>query len=312
MSATWTSPARPASILSDGAPGCTGTSGCVMNYLVVNPAAGDGKDASFWTSRLAAQGLQVSLAEIADMPRVCKGDRVIAAGGDGTVNGLATWCVEHDCDLGILPAGTGNDFARGLGIPLEPERACRNIANGVARKVDIGRVGRRVFVNVAHLGIGSEIADDVAASDKRAWGRFSYLRKLIERLERRRGFQATIRCGDVSRSGRWLEIAVANGCSFGGGQRVFDASPFDGQLDVIGIRPRSPLRLLLVWVRAHLLGAMPSDAAVMRVRSTDCEILDCTPRPVMADGELVGYAPETFATDSQALRVILPRRIGPQ
>jgi diacylglycerol kinase family enzyme len=61
------------------------------------------------------------------------------------MNRLAPWCTKQGCILGLLPAGTGNDFARGLGIPLEPKAACRTIATGVIRETDLGGGVRATF-----------------------------------------------------------------------------------------------------------------------------------------------------------------------
>jgi YegS/Rv2252/BmrU family lipid kinase len=219
---------------------------------------------------------------------------------------MAPWCAKQGCILGVLPAGTGNDFARGLGIPLDPQAACRNIATGVVRKTDLGRVGDKVFLNVAHVGLGSEISRQVSSSDKRWLGRLSYIRRVMERLESRRGFKATIRCDDFTIRDRWLEIAVANGSSFGGGHPVVNATPFDGQLHVIAVRPRSPGQLISAWIKVHLLDASPSEADMMEARGEHCEIVDCHRQPIAADGEPAGHAPIKFTVLPGALRVIVP------
>jgi YegS/Rv2252/BmrU family lipid kinase len=281
-----------------------------MDYLYVNPAAGTARDHGFWLSCLVRHGidaLPVAADDTRGLPPMGETDRLIAAGGDGTMNRLAPWCIEHGCVLGVLPAGTGNDFARGLGIPLAPDAACRNLAHGVVRRVDVGRIGEGIFLNVAHVGLGSEVSREVGAADKHWWGRFSYLRRLLRRVRWRRGFRATIVCGGLRRRSRWLEIAVANGGSFGGGHRIFEASSFDGRLDVIAIRARPLHRLLLIWVRAQLFNATPADPAVVKLHGEHCVIRHCHRHPVSADGEPAGETPAEFQVQQQALRVTVPR-----
>lgn len=281
-----------------------------MNYLMINAAAGSGHDRDIWLSRLASCGVAAEPVQNLNpdgLPSLGKEDRLLAVGGDGTMRRMASFCIARGCVLGVLPGGTGNDFARGLGIPLEPQEACRTVAAGVVRRVDIGRAGDDAFLNVAHVGLGSEIGQDVASPEKRWWGRFSYLLRVLERFKRHRGIKATILCGQAQAKGRWLEIAVANGSSFGGGHRVFEASPCDGELDVVAIRPHPPFRLLAIWVRAQLRGASPvEDEAVVHLRSDNCRIVDCRRHAVSADGELIGDTPLRFQVEPKALRVIVP------
>lgn len=129
--------------------------------------------------------------------------------------------------------------------------------------VDVGRVGKRHFLNVAHIGLGSEISRSVDSSDKHWWGRFSYLRKLFDSFRQRRGFRAHLRCDGETLRGRWLSIAIANGRSFGGGHRIVGATPFDGMIDVIAVRPRSIWQLMLNWLRFRVLLGQPAPQVVI-------------------------------------------------
>jgi len=281
-----------------------------LDYLVVNPGAGAGHDQDIWLRRLTSCGIHTEHLRDLDpdgLPPLSEQDRVLAVGGDGTMKRMASICIARGCTLGVLPGGTGNDFARGLGIPLDPQEACRTLAAGFVMPVDVGRVGEDFFLNVAHIGLGSEIHRDVAPAEKRSWGRFSYLRRLLQRITGHRGIKATIRCGEVQVKGRWLDIAVANGSSFGGGHTLFEASPVDGKLDVVAIRPDSLFRLLAIWVRSRLRRATPAeDEAVVHLRGHSCRIAHCQRHDVTADGELIGRTPIDFHVDPGAIRVIVP------
>lgn len=284
-----------------------------MDYLIVNPAAGKAQDADYWLRQLDRVGVRPRRFDTTDasaFPALGDNDRLLAVGGDGTLQRLAALCAERNCALGILPAGTANDFARGLGIPLEPQAACRTVATGNIREFDLGRVGDQIFLNVAHAGLGAEVSVNVEQDHKRLWGRMSYVRTLVERIENRRGFKATISCADRTIRARWLEIAVANGSTFGGGHRIFEASPSDGQLDIVAVRPHSLIRLFALWLRAQLQGALPDDEAVVHIRGAYCRIFDCGRRSLTADGEPAGELPADFTLVAGVLRVIVPASRG--
>lgn len=280
-----------------------------MNWLIVNPSSGNAKDSGFWQELLQRKGV-VSHTDgdgaISKIPNLREQDCLIVAGGDGTVRRYADWCIANRCSLGVLPAGTGNDFARGIGLPLEPDAACSIIAEGHVRQVDTGQVNNQLFLNVAHVGLGSKIGPEVETSTKRWWGRFAYLRTLIERLRSARGFKATITSNDETFRGRWLQISVANGGSFGGGQRFFEASPFDGQLDLLAIRPRPFSKLFAIWLAARLRGTAPASEAIEQRRGTRFEITGDARLAVIGDGETLTRLPANFEVHPGALRVLLP------
>ncbi|MCB1784918.1 MAG: YegS/Rv2252/BmrU family lipid kinase [Gammaproteobacteria bacterium] len=282
-----------------------------MDWLLTNDRSGTSRGRQEWLKRLAAAGLAEAprpLDDLGQIARLSADDRVIVAGGDGTVNLVARDCARSGCRLGVLPAGTGNDLARGLDIPLDPDAACETIVRGVARTLDLAAVNDRHFLNVAHVGFGSEVGRRAEMRKRRGWGRLSYPSAVLDKLQRRRGFKATIRCGGVTHRGRWLEIVVANGVSFGGGQRVFDVAQDDGAIDVIAIRPKPVWRLIWVWIKAQMLATTPSDDALVRMRGPHCEVDDCAPRRITADGEQAGEVPARFTIEHRVLRVIVPAR----
>ena len=281
-----------------------------MNLLVLNPKSGNAEDGEFWREHFHQAGVVVepdNVTEAQQLRGLKASDCLIVAGGDGTLRRYAATCAEIGCTLGVLPSGTGNDIARGVTIPLEPDAACRNLADGVTRKVDIGLIDDEIFLNAAHIGLGPEISRNVDRAYKHWWGRYAYWRTLLDRVQRTRGFKATIRCDDEFIHGRWLQITVANGRSFGGGQRFFEATPFDGRLDLIAIRPHPVYQLFFIWLLARFRGAAPDSEAFEQYRGTDIEILGDSSKEVTADGELIAHLPVRFAIRPKALRVVIPR-----
>lgn len=149
--------------------------------IIINATAGtdDKEDESQRLSELFGMRSDVSIslarsgAEITELTRRAlteRCDSVVAGGGDGTVNTVASALVGTDIPLGILPLGTFNYFARNLNIPLDPEDAVRNILAGHSRPVDVGEVNGRLFINNSSLGLYPTIIREREKAYDR-WGR---------------------------------------------------------------------------------------------------------------------------------------------
>ena len=130
-------------------------------WLVDSPGSGDGcRDADFWLPHLREQGIEnvteCRLDEAEQWLRLVTGnDVLLAAGGDGTVNGVAGLCLRTGATLAVLPSGTANDFARNLGIPSEPAEVARLVADGSTEMIDVAEFDDRIYLNVAHIGLGT-------------------------------------------------------------------------------------------------------------------------------------------------------------
>jgi diacylglycerol kinase family enzyme len=150
--------------------------------VIVNAGAGTGHDderAAELRRKLADAGLDAELTLaaggeelIAAARRACEGGArlVVAGGGDGSVNAVASQVVEAarpDVKFGVLPMGTLNHFAKDLGIPLELGAAIANLASGVPMRVDVGEVNGRIFLNNSSLGLYPDIVRDREKQQRR-------------------------------------------------------------------------------------------------------------------------------------------------
>ncbi len=285
----------------------------MTTWLVGNPAAGDGdRGVEFWLERLRDTGVEVDETIDPgglDDAAIGRDDRVLAAGGDGTVQAAAGACARAGAVLAVLPSGTANDFARSLGLSGDPDEACQAVADDRCVAVDLAHIeasgGRRAFVNVAHMGLGAEASRAVENRDKKWFGGFSYAGRLIERWREHRGTRGRLRCDDRVFVGRWLEIAVANGAFYGGGNRVPEAVVDDGALEVYAVRADHPLRLVWTFAAVKLLGPE-------RFRSPKLVHQHCTrvglatkrPMATTADGEDLGETPIEIELEAGALTVV--------
>lgn len=280
-------------------------------WLIVNKAAGNGSQGeAYWRGYLQAAGIEElhvrGLNESEWEQEVAPGDRVLVAGGDGSVNRVASVCVEREAILGVLPSGTANDFARNLGLPDDPLELCRLMCSDQIAKVDVAWLNGSVFLNVAHIGLGTLPARQATQDEKQRLGRFSYLLTLARKLNLQRGIHGRIECDDEVVEGSWLTIAIASGAYFGGGHEITEARIDDGMLNVVAVRHHSWLRVLLAFLATRLLRQTPgTNETVVHFQSPQCHIQLRNDHTVTADGESLGrMANISVITRRGVLRVI--------
>jgi len=172
-------------------------------------------------------------------------DTVVAMGGDGTVNEVAQALVDTATPLGILPCGSGDGFAKGLGLPSHPHRAMRVALTATPEPVDVGDASGRLFLNIAGTGFDAAVAHRFATGGKR--GVAGYLSAGSRLLWGYAPPEYEVRwqtgMAEEVRRGRKFLIAFANAPSYGNGAVLApDASVRDGVLDLVLVEAGGPLR----------------------------------------------------------------------
>ena len=210
---------------------------------------------------------------------------VIAWGGDGTINEVASVLAGTNAALGIVPAGSGNGFARALGIPTQPRSAIDGALRGVDRLIDVGELNDRRFFNIAGVGLDARIAERFNACEQGKRGMGPYLRIGIREAFRYRPVPLEIDLQGERLSSRALLVAFANGCEYGNGARIAPhARVDDGRLEAVVADDRSPIAR--VWGSRHLLLGRPERARGILYRSVQhAEIRAAGPIPYHVDGE---------------------------
>ncbi|MBV9196229.1 MAG: phosphatase PAP2 family protein [Solirubrobacterales bacterium] len=240
---------------------------------------------------------------------------VIAAGGDGTVGSVAGHLAGADNPLGILPLGTGNDFARSLDIPLTPRRAASLLSAGEISRVDLGRLTRpavppKYFAHAATVGLNVDFAKlATRASVRGRLGRLTYLAAAVYAVRERTTFTCTLQHDGVAHEMDLLQLSLISAPVIGGalGLTVKNPRRAKHRLDVLAVEDVPPPKML----RAGLFLLMGINRPVAGVRALQVErIAVDTPRPLglSLDGELDGSIPGQFEVVAGALRVIVPRR----
>ncbi len=213
-------------------------------------------------------------------------DVIIAIGGDGTVNEVVQGMVFSDTPLGIIPGGTGNDFARSLQIPNRPEQAVDIILAGQTRRIDVGKVNDTYFAN--NIGFGFDAAVNITANtmNSRTGGLSLYLCALVRTLGRYRPVQLTITMNDRTVDQETFLLSIGNGTTCGGGFKLTPHAKLDDQLlDVTLLKPL-PLASLLWHFPKVFLGTIGRVSYASRERTTELTIRSNGTVPIHVDGEI--------------------------
>jgi diacylglycerol kinase (ATP) len=285
--------------------------------LLINPTSGGGLGARAGKAaaeRLRSAGLAVralvgrDVQESQNLAReVVEGGAagLVVVGGDGMVHLGLQAAGGTDVPFGVIPAGSGNDFARSLDIPLtDAEAAADVVARAHERKIDLGRAGGQWFGCVVAAGFDARVND---RANRMRWprGRLRYNVAMLAEL----GVFRPVRYQMELDGEPWITdamlVTIGNGPSYGGGMKVTpDALLDDELLDVLVVKPISKLRFLTVFPKVYS-GAhvrLPY-VEVRRARRVHVEADSII---AYVDGERLGPLPQTFEAVPAALRVFVP------
>jgi diacylglycerol kinase family enzyme len=274
--------------------------------LVANPASRDG-DPDTVAERLRTFGAEVEPFEMSDAERAAAADadRIVVAGGDGSIAPAAAAIGAAGRPLALVPVGTANDFARRMGIPRDLAAACRLAVRGTRlHEVELGWMDERPFVNVASAGLPAP-----AARAARAWkkplGALSYATGALVAGLTASSVPVTVECGSATVfEGEAWQITVAASGAFGAGARIAEADPHDGALDVVAVAagPRPGLVGLAYRLRSGSLGHHRR-ARRRRCRSALVRVPEGTEWNV--DGEIVTAGSSRFSGQANAFSLVV-------
>jgi diacylglycerol kinase (ATP) len=281
---------------------------------IVNPAAGRGRAAQVWNRLLVAHAsVECVMTEAPGHARHLALDaakrgveRVVVVGGDGTVSEVADGVAGTQVAVGVVPAGTGNDFSRALGLPPEAGAAARLAFGGSTRWIDLGqvRVGERhvAFVNVAGCGFDAEVVRRTSAAP-RLGGMLPYLIGIVRTLTAFRPRLMRLEVDGQPLERRALGVAVANGPRYGGGMLIAPHAVIDdGLFEVCLIGDVTPMQLLALLPRLYA-GTHTGHRAVEFFKCRELRVAPVMSADVscQADGELLGAIPVTFTIQPRGL-----------
>jgi len=284
--------------------------------LLVNPASAGGKTlkllpaveqvldarrAVFRVQRTKdlEHGVEQALraVEAGELPVVMSGDGLVGAVG-GAMAGAET-------PLGIIPGGRGNDLARVLGIPNDPEEAVAALFAGHSRRIDVGEANGKRFLGIVSVGFDSE-CNRRANEVKLIRSNLVYVYSLFRTMVSWKPARFTIRIDDERNRLTGYSVSVANNSTYGGGMRIAPSADLeDGLFDVIAIGDIGKLRYLANLPKVFK-GTHVDDEDVNVFRASRLELSASRPFPVYADGEHLTDLPVSLRVLPRALSVLTP------
>jgi YegS/Rv2252/BmrU family lipid kinase len=284
--------------------------------LIVNPSAGRGRAARLLPgveSALRTRGIAFrveptdSLAHARELARdaLAAGEVAAGMGGDGLLGAIAGELRGTDGVLGVLPGGSGNDFARKLGIGTDPERACDVLAGGRERLIDVADAGGRTYLGIASAGIDSDVQDIVSAT-RLPLGAMIYAYSTLLALRGWHHARWDVVVDGQKQSFTGYAVAVANSGVFGGGMYLVpDASLDDGLLDVVFTRACPKWRFLRSLPKVFK-GTHTSSDDLTFLRGREVTFHADRPFRAFADGDPIAELPVTIRVVPRALKVLVP------
>jgi len=231
--------------------------------------------------------------------------KIVAAGGDGTLNAVANGIIHFDTVLlGLLPVGTMNVFAREIGLPTNLAKCWEVILNGRTRKVDVGFANGRAFLTNAGVGLDAQVISETDTQLRKQLGALSYVIKGWE-LAARTPPELEVQSEQLPNiSARF--VIIGNGRFYGGPFEVFTGGTIDdGFLDVVIFQRMSQWDVLR-YLHILLLGHSRYPTDLIRMRTAKLTVRSNMPQPYEVDGEVVGLTPVNFLLKRLALSVLCP------
>jgi YegS/Rv2252/BmrU family lipid kinase len=232
------------------------------------------------------------------------GELPVVVSGDGMIGAIGGALAGGEAPLGIVPVGRGNDLARVLGIPTEPEAAIEIVLAGHTRAIDVGEANGHRFLGIASVGFDSDA--NRIANESRFGGNLVYAYAALRALVAWKPARFTVAIGEQRTRTEGYSVVVANNSAYGGGMYVApDADLEDGEFDVVTIEKVSKFRFLSNLPKVFK-GTHVRNDEVQVVRASRLSLSASRPFAVYADGEHLTDLPTDLRVIPHALRVLVP------
>ncbi|HEV7615932.1 MAG TPA: diacylglycerol kinase family protein [Solirubrobacterales bacterium] len=288
--------------------------------LLVNPASAGGKtlrllprveqalDARRAVFRVQrTKGLEHGVEQA--LRAIEAGELPVVMSGDGLVGAVGGAMAGSDVPLGIVPGGRGNDLARVLEIPSDPEEAVATLFSGHSRRIDVGEANGKRFLGIVSIGFDSE-ANQRANETHFLRGNLVYAYAAIRALLGWKPARFTIAVDDERIRLSGYSISVANNSTFGGGMRIApNADLEDGEFDIVAVGEVGKLRFVSNLPKVFK-GTHVEEDEVRVFRAPHLELSASKPFPVYADGEHLTDLPASLRVLPRALSVLVPAPAG--
>jgi diacylglycerol kinase (ATP) len=275
--------------------------------LVANERSGS-SDPARCAACLEASGAEVKRFDIEELDRAigASPNRLVVAGGDGSIAGAAAAAGKARIPLAVVPSGTANDFAGRLGLPSDLSAACELAVQGTRiRELELGWINQeRPFVNVASAGLPAPAARR-AGSWKRLLGPLAYGLGALSAGLTAKPLTCLVDCdGGELLAGEAWQVTVAASGAFGAGAAIEEADPADGNLEVVAIEAGPRLGLVGLAYRLRT-GGVTDHPHAFHASCTTAEVLVPDGTTFNVDGELVTLGAARFTVQARAFRLVV-------
>lgn len=238
-------------------------------------------------------------------------DIVIAAGGDGTVSGVAAALLGTDCCLGIIPTGTANGFATALGIPEDIGGAYEVIKAGHRQRVDTASCNGQVMLLVACIGFEANLLTRMERDEKSRLGKLAIATNSLKQLSDVQQFETCLETPDESWSQPAVAVTIANSATVGMvlAQGPAEIKPDDSDLSITVVNSDHQWGMLTSAADLLLsaLRQQPAQAATIKACKAQTVTVETEPpQKIFIDGEPAGQTPLTVECHPKSLRVLTP------
>lgn len=289
-----------------------------MSYLfIINPIAGKGRAKKTIPvikeiMENSRHSYQIKITEkvgdgqlFAEEARAEDFHTIVSVGGDGTLHEVVNGMIGGTQRLGIVPAGTGNDFARSLKIPFDIKDAMEVLIQGEAMLIDLGRSGDKYFINFCSVGLDALIAEEANKIKRYFSSTYSYIIGVVKALGKFKSLRVELIIDDKKYDEEIMLVAICNGAYYGGGMNIApQAEVSDGQFDICVVRKMPKLKLLFLFPTIFKGKHVKYDE-IKIYRGENIQIFSKEDMHVNADGDIVNSRPVKFEMVHNKMELIV-------
>jgi YegS/Rv2252/BmrU family lipid kinase len=234
--------------------------------------------------------------------------RIYSVGGDGTVNEIANGIAGTNAILGVIPAGSGNDFIRSINVNGDVRDIIAGTIEGGVRRIDLARINDKFFINIASIGFDAEVVYNAMKFKKvpLVSGSLAYILSIVYTVIQKKICKVSIEIDGKYYEKKLLLAAIANGRFYGGGMLpVPDAQLEDGLFDVCLVSKIGRLKILRLFPK-YMKGEHGDMEEVSFIKASNITISSKEDMCVNIDGEIITSKKVNFEILKQAIKVIFP------
>ena len=283
--------------------------------VILNPTAGSPEHIRSWQERIEALAHNCPVwvtshpgeAEVLTRHAVEKGfTRIVAAGGDGTVNQVANGLAGSNATLGVLPMGSVNVYVMELGLPVHNLQRCWDVIEDTnVRLVDLPRANEKYFVQLAGVGLDAQVVKETSLAFKRSLGPLSYLISAAQIAAREPPKLFIESENTFVEEGSF--VLVGNGRLYGGPFPFFKHAIIDDGLFDVVVFKRLGFLEIINYLQHVVFSSDINVPEIEYFQTRQLRLTSAQDVPLELDGELAGGCPVDFRIRERALRVLIPR-----